>query len=185
MASFVGQILKGKKGSYQLLEALKSSTVFKAQPLPINSRHTTFAVAKTALGDQKIALNREHKRYQNPVVASSQHIRALLDVVGERDHNLEPDEELDEIEPPSLILEWMENDLRSVSSAPFRADSPLPKVIAKSVLSALVLMKDLHSIHTDVNPNNIFLSGINGPTPVVKLGDLGNMITEGFKAIRV
>ncbi|KAJ8064985.1 hypothetical protein OCU04_007289 [Sclerotinia nivalis] len=98
------------------------------------------AVAKTALGDQKIALNREHKRYQNPVVASSQHIRALLDVVGERDHNLEPDEELDEIEPLSLILEWMENDLRSVSSAPFRAGSPLPKVIAPSQYYQLLFL---------------------------------------------
>jgi hypothetical protein len=26
----------------------------------------------------------------------------------------------------------------------------------------------------DINPNNIFLSGINGPSPVVKVGDLGN-----------
>ena len=26
----------------------------------------------------------------------------------------------------------------------------------------------------DINPNNVFLSGINGPSPVAKLGDLGN-----------
>ncbi|EDO01111.1 predicted protein [Sclerotinia sclerotiorum 1980 UF-70] len=65
--------------------------------------HCTYsgAVVKTALGDQKIALNREHKRYQNPAIASCQHIRALLDIVGERDHNLE----IDETEPLSLILE--------------------------------------------------------------------------------
>lgn len=27
---------------------------------------------------------------------------------------------------------------------------------------------------TDVNPNNVFLSDVHGPAPVVKLGDLGN-----------
>lgn len=91
-----------------------------------------------------------------------------------------------------MVFEWMEHDLRTVPSNQFRQNSDLPKIIAKSVLSALVLLKTQYSaVHTgeyivflvcdlltadglDINPNNIFLSGINGPSPIVKVGDLGN-----------
>ncbi|KAL8935218.1 MAG: hypothetical protein Q9211_004817 [Gyalolechia sp. 1 TL-2023] len=37
----------------------------------------------------------------------------------------------------------------------------------------------------DVNPNNIFLSGIDGPSPIVKLGDLGNMFEDGYDLMRL
>lgn len=47
--------------------------------------------------------------------------------------------------------------------------------MAKSVLEALALIQEkFKAIHTDVNPNNIFLSNIREQEPVVKLGDLGN-----------
>jgi len=37
MALTIGQILKGRKGTYRLVEALKASTVFKAEILPVSS----------------------------------------------------------------------------------------------------------------------------------------------------
>jgi len=48
------------------------------------------------------------------------------------------------------------------------------KIVAKSVLEALATFHDLNGVHTEVNPNNIFVSGIHDPYPIVKLGDLGN-----------
>jgi serine/threonine protein kinase len=44
------------------------------------------------------------------------------------------------------------------------------------LIQVSMLLPAVLSIKTkrlDVNPNNIFLSNINGPLPVVKLGDLG------------
>ncbi|KAF4625145.1 hypothetical protein G7Y89_g13021 [Cudoniella acicularis] len=80
----------------------------------------------------------------------------------------------------------MDHDLRSAPSAPFRQNSNLPKVIAKSTLLALVLLQEVFgAIHTDINPNNIFLSDIHSPSPIVKVGDLGNMLKEGYKTIRL
>ncbi|CAD6441363.1 42af014d-f82e-49a6-9a4e-116853ca4dfa [Sclerotinia trifoliorum] len=84
-----------------------------------------------------------------------------------------------------LFFEWVENDLKSVPSSQFRTGH-LPKIVAKSVLEALALIQEkFKAIHIDVNPNNIFLSSIREPEPVVKLGDLGNMLVEGYDKIRL
>ena len=42
------------------------------------------------------------------------------------------------------------------------------------MLEALAVFDGEEGVHTDVSPNNVFLSGVSGPSPVVKLGDLGN-----------
>ena len=48
-----------------------------------------------------------------------------------------------------LVLEFMEHDLRSVPSEMFRGNDELPKVVARSVLSALqVLSEKFKAIHT-------------------------------------
>ncbi|KAF7866775.1 hypothetical protein EAF04_005617 [Stromatinia cepivora] len=191
MTLSIGQILKGNKGSYQLLEVLKASTVFKAQSLPINAVRIrpTFTVVKSAFGDQKIALNRERDNYKLDAIASSRYFRRLIDVVEDEKENGDvQSNRISESESEShfyLIFEWMESDLRSVPSSQFRTGS-LPKIVAKSVLEALALMQEkFKAIHTDVNPNNIFLSGIREPEPVAKLGDLGNMLVEGYDKIRL
>jgi hypothetical protein len=45
--------------------------------------------------------------------------------------------------------EWMENDLAGVASDDFRENSDLPVIIAKSVLSALAILKTQYKgIHT-------------------------------------
>lgn len=76
----------------------------------------------------------------------------------------------------------------SVPSIKFRENSDLPKIVAKSILEALVAIAEYKAIHCgayydctniffadkiDINPNNIFLSNIDGKPPVVKVGDLG------------
>jgi len=52
-------------------------------------------------------------------------------------------------DPPCLVFEWMETVLWKVRSDPFRQNSVLPQVIAKSVLCALALFKaEYDAIHT-------------------------------------
>lgn len=51
--------------------------------------------------------------------------------------------------------------------------------MARSILEALAVFEDENGVHTDVNPNNVFLSVVTGPSPVVKLGDLGNCKFSG------
>lgn len=73
-----------------------------------------------------------------------------------------------------MIFEWMDSDLWQIPSKSFRSGSRLPRIIARSVLNALDVFDKEDGVHTDVNPNNIFVSRINSVSPVVKLGDLGN-----------
>ncbi len=89
-----------------------------------------------------------------------------------------------------MVFEWVGHDLRTLPSDQFRENSNHPRIIAISVLSALAFRKTQYgAIHTggcapfptyqlaksvDINPNNIFLSGINRSSPTVKVGDLGN-----------
>lgn len=109
-------------------------------------------------------------------IAQSPHIRSLLEVI---DHD-EPTADTSQ-QPSCMIFEWMDSDLWQIPSNPFRTGSQLPRVIARSVLNALTVFDCDGGVHTDVNPNNIFVSGANDPSSVVKLGDLGNC-TETFLA---
>jgi hypothetical protein len=145
---------------------------------------------KTELGPEKICFKRERENYKFPAVAGCQHIRALYDVIGPDEGDAQVFSTSETDDPACMVFEWMDHDLRTVSSEQFRQHSNLPKVIAKSVLSALALFKaEYNGIHTgkcvspfnvsvaesiDINPNNIFLSNINTLPPIVKVGDLGN-----------
>jgi serine/threonine protein kinase len=79
----------------------------------------------------------------------------------------------------------METNLQSLPSQPYRENSKLPQSISRSVLSALCVLRKLGAIHTDVSPNNVFLSDIDTSSPIVKLGDLGTMTKEGYNKIRI
>lgn len=57
---------------------------------------------------------------------------------------------------------------------PIRSGSKHPKIVAKSVLEALATFHDLNGEHTEVNPNNIFVSGIHTPTLLSISGIWGN-----------
>ena len=71
-------------------------------------------------------------------------------------------------------VEWMDKNLCQLPSKPFRPGSSLPQVVARFVLEALAVFDGYDKDHTNVNPNNMFLSDVDSPSPVVKLGDLGN-----------
>ncbi|KAF2006447.1 kinase-like protein [Amniculicola lignicola CBS 123094] len=171
MALRIGQVLRGAKGKYELLEQLKGSSVFKARVLSNPLIQGEWAVMKSAAtNDERIALKREYRNYGILEIATCPYIRTLHDTVqsNEDQHN-----------PGCLVFEWMDLDLRSVQANQFRGNPRLPKVVSKAVLSALRLFKKLSVVHTDVNVNNVYISDINGPSPIAKLGDLGNLIPEG------
>jgi hypothetical protein len=77
-------------------------------------------------------------------------------------------------ESQCTVFEWMDTDLWQLHSGPFRSNSMLPRTVAKSALEALVTFSGLDGVHTDISPNNVFVSGIHNIHPEVKLGDLGN-----------
>jgi serine/threonine protein kinase len=170
-----------------------------AQDLLELTAHSCYpsAMVKTACEpQQKISLSREHYHYTLSDIASCSYIRTMLDVVDldQEDAPVEAKMVATVKEPQCLVFEWMDHDLRHVPSDHYRQNSILPKIIAKSVLSALTLFKSpfdaIHSgecaalsstfgiypakWYTDINPNNVFLSDIDGLSPVVKLGDLGS-----------
>lgn len=88
---------------------------------------------------ERIALKREYNNYGISEIASCPSIRTLYDTV-------RPDE--DPHDPPYLVFEWMDLDLRSVPASRFRGDPRLPKVVSKAVLSALRLFNTLNAVHT-------------------------------------
>ena len=157
MALRIGQVLRGGKGKYELLEQLKGSSVFKARVLSNPSIqgewygsayvlqrltahcHSRAVVKCAATNDEKIALKREYRNYGISEIASCPYIRTLYDIVRQNE---------DPHDPPYLIFEWMDLDLRSVPANRFRGDPRLPKVVSKAVLSALKPFKKLNAVHT-------------------------------------
>ncbi|KAF2253495.1 kinase-like protein [Trematosphaeria pertusa] len=171
MALRIGQVLRGGKGKYELLEQLKGSSVFKARVLSNPSIQAEWAMVKSAATkDEKMCLKREYRNYGIHEIASSPYIRAMYDTVRSNG---------DQDDPSCLVFEWMDHDMRSVRADQFRGDPRLPRVVSQAVLSALKLFKTLNAVHTDVNVNNIYVSDIDRRSPIAKLGDLGNLITDG------
>ncbi|KAL9123604.1 MAG: hypothetical protein Q9217_006979 [Psora testacea] len=138
---------------------------------------------------ERMALVREYEIYEGPgPVKTNPFIRKLHDVVGQWEMVEERGRagfDRTSEDPPCLVFEWMEHVLWNVPAEPYREKSVLPKMIARSVLEALDIFASANAIHTDVNPNNIFLSNIDSASPVVKLGDLGNLMREGFNKYRI
>ncbi|KAF2754239.1 kinase-like protein [Pseudovirgaria hyperparasitica] len=171
----IGQVLQGARGVYELLQPLKGSSVFKAKVLSSSSSapQSKWAVVKTAgTDDERMCLRREYRNYSIPAIASSPHIRAMCDTI--------PSDSKHEDELPCLVFEWMDVDLRSVYAIDFRSRPALPRAVSKAVLSALHTLKTLDAVHTDVNPNNIFITNADSDCPVVKLGDLGVTIKDSY-----
>lgn len=165
MALRAGKIIRGATGTYELLDALKAPTVYKAQVLSgprINKRwyvsvtvlerpitYSNYrAVVKTAVAElENVALKREYNNYKIPDIASSPYIRTLYDAVGSFEEDVRQGDAAAE-DPLCLVFEWMETDLQSLPSHQYRRDSRLPKIISKSVLSALDIFKRYNATHT-------------------------------------
>ena len=107
------------------------------------------AVVKSEIGSQKVCLRRERANYRLPDIASCPYIRTLDDVIDSDGENVERDDGSTVEDEFFMVFEWMEHDLRTVPSDRFRQDSNLPKIIAKSVLSALVVLQSRYNaVHT-------------------------------------
>ncbi|KKK21566.1 hypothetical protein AOCH_003926 [Aspergillus ochraceoroseus] len=175
MASSLNRVLQGRKLSYKLIEVLKSPSIFKAtivpksQQMPSVNKHVVI---------KDVALERELRAHQLPAIKASPYIRQALDVIEKReDEDWSPS-------PPSItnriVLEWMDTDLWLPRPLDKGFSNPkLPQIVARSILEALVVFQEMKGVHTDINPNNIFISNLDAPLPTVKLGDLDNAFSEG------
>lgn len=106
-------------------------------------------MVKTETGPEKTRLRRERANYGLAAVASCRHIRSLYDVIGPDGEAAQVDETLTNQDPLCLVLEWMEQDLRTLSCDQFRKNSNVPKIVARSVLAALVVLKtQYNAVHT-------------------------------------
>jgi hypothetical protein len=115
---------------------------------PFVAYHLIRAVVKTCSNelDQGL-LEREYGNYQVPDIATSPYIRQMYEAIG-----LPQEQSKTSIssglQPPCLILEWMDTDLWHVPSKPFRNDAELPKIVCRSVLSALEIFRKQGKTHT-------------------------------------
>lgn len=110
------------------------------------------------------------------MIMASPYIRALEDCIG---HDGE------KLERRCLVLEWMDTDLWRARMNPRSHDPQLQRNVARSVLEALAVFADIQGTHTDINPNNILISGIETSNPIIKVGDLGNLCGEGIDWVRL
>lgn len=122
-------------------------------------------------GPRAITYTREHACYEVEAIARSPYIRAQIDSVG---HDVETNNNALLL---CMVFEWMNTDLWQLSLEEFRSRSQLPRIVARSVLQALAVSQELDGVHTDVNPNNVLVSGADTLHPSVKLGDLGNCMS--------
>jgi len=120
---------------------------------------------------RKVVYEREYENHENTMIMASPYVRALEDCIG---HDGE------KVEQRCLVLEWMDTDLWKSRTNPRSHDLQLQKNVARSVLEALVVFADIQGTHTDINPNNVLISGIEKSNPIVKVGDLGNLCGEGI-----
>jgi len=172
MALRVGQILCGTNGSYELVHSLKGSTVFQAKILAGPRPAAKWAVVKSAeTAGEAMRLRREQRNYRRGNIASSPHVRALLDTVPVYEfHTGQPRDS----GTPHLVFEWMDHALRAITAPQFRRNPALPRAVAHGVLSALAALRTLDAVHTAINPDNIFVSNPDGSQPVAKLGGLSS-----------
>ncbi len=120
-------------------------------------------------GRNRVEYNRERRCYGVESIAQSPYIRRMHESIGHAQSGEGEDTQLQYI-----VFEWMDSDLCHQSSEPFRSGSQVPRIVAKAVLEALAIFANVGGVHTDVNPNNVVVSDVHGPSPTVKLGDLGN-----------
>ncbi|KAK2811045.1 hypothetical protein FQN50_002380 [Emmonsiellopsis sp. PD_5] len=156
-------LVAGQRASYLVDRAIKSN-VFEGH---IQGTSTPVMI-KTE--DLPILYKREVGAYQFNCIQNSPVIRSLHEAV-------------DNGTDKCLVFEWMDSDLWSLRHQRRSPSNALPKVVAKSVLQALTAFADMDgqgaAVHTDVNPNNILVSGADSASPIVKLADLGGLIRSG------
>ncbi|KAE9976138.1 hypothetical protein EG328_002832 [Venturia inaequalis] len=86
-------------------------------------------------------------------------------------------ERIQDSENQCLVLEWMDHTLWDTKDESLQAKTRIFKTVARSCLNGLKAFSDMDgqgvSVHADLNPNNILITGFSSATPVVKVADLG------------
>ncbi|PVH84802.1 kinase-like protein [Cadophora sp. DSE1049] len=106
--------------------------------------------------------------YQQPFVKECSKIRAHLESIH---HNYR--------EKSIMVYEWMDTTLAKIDQFAHRTGSDLPRLVAREVLKGLEGLHDNGWIHANVHVHNIFLSKVDTPNPIIKLGDLGHIMRDG------
>ncbi|OBT78882.1 hypothetical protein VF21_02796 [Pseudogymnoascus sp. 05NY08] len=134
----------------------------ETEPQLRNSMHRWSA--KTFYEDmvviKDLIFERELDTHRIPAIEECPYIRKLVDVIDPEDgaHR----------EPRKLVFEWMDTDLWKCRPYGKLSHQNLPQVISKSVLEALAVFQALNAVHTDISPNNILLSNLDQPFPIIK-----------------
>lgn len=76
-------------------------------------------MVKTEIGPEKIALKCQGGNYWLPAIASSKHIRSLYEAIGQDGNNAGVEGMSMTEDPLCMVFEWMEHNLRTVSSDQF------------------------------------------------------------------
>ncbi|PVH69467.1 kinase-like protein [Cadophora sp. DSE1049] len=158
MTLTIGQVLRGRVASYHVIKVLKHPTVYQAQIVPFGNKDASQSLRLAAIKHfaeetSKSQYKRELHNYSFQSIAKSPFIRSMVDTIG---HD--------------------ENAATGKSQQP---QCMLPRIVARSLLEALVVIDSEYGVHTDVNPNNVFVSDVHSSSPIVKLGDLGNLMSAG------
>lgn len=198
MAPFhLNQVVKGLKGSYQIIKTLKPN-VFQAKIedtsalsalslLCLAHLLTKCSVSiKSPPSHNNVMFETESDTYEFDCIRNCLFIRSLR-------------ERIQDGENQCLVLEWMDNTLWDTKDESVQAKTRIFKTVARSCLNGLKAFSDMDgqgvSVHagryeseirarepepltlfyyfTDLNPNNILITGFSSATPVVKVADLG------------
>ncbi|TVY43025.1 hypothetical protein LSUB1_G003650, partial [Lachnellula subtilissima] len=129
-------------------------------------------------GLSKAQYKRELHNYSFESIAKSPFIRSMLDLIGH-------DEPSTTTATATAMYGFRMDGYGFMATAVRRVSVglPIPRISARSTLEALVVIDGEDGFLTDVNPNNVFLSGVDCPLPTVKLGDLGNRLSPNIREL--
>ncbi|KAH9213715.1 putative serine/threonine protein kinase [Leptodontidium sp. 2 PMI_412] len=153
----LGQHLRGKAGSYKVTKQLSEFIYFAV------NQEENLVVLKAVEGHWRLHNERDIlKRFQG----RSPTIRPLLDEI---EHP---------VEPPAIVLQYLDDDLSKASRKQRLTRSEI-KYVARNILEAIqVLHKDGY-VHTDIKPNNVVVNYGSGENRFaeVQLADFGGTVS--------
>ncbi|KAK0633609.1 kinase-like domain-containing protein [Immersiella caudata] len=156
-------LLLGRLSSYtiskELHRAIDEGAVYLAR-----SRNGEKCIVKSIRGHGRLKSEADVlKRYQ----AETRFLRPLVDDIQ------------DPIDPPSIVLRYLDSDVLTESNKK-RLSRPEIKQVARSVLEALRVLHHDGMVHTDVKLDNIFMNrGHNGGRfSDIQLGDCGGVVSQ-------
>ncbi|PYH38976.1 kinase-like protein [Aspergillus neoniger CBS 115656] len=158
----VGQRLKGRVGIYKVTQQILEFVYFAV------NQHKKPVVVKSVEGHWRLHNERD---VLNRFQGHCPNLRPLLDEIQ------------DPVEPPAIILKYLDDDVTRASRKQ-RLTRPEIKYVAKNVLEALQLLHEDGYVHTGLRishtkPSNILVNYGNGESrfPDVQLADCGGVVT--------